>query len=310
MRLVFAGTPGFAAVALQALIASRHEIVLVLTQPDRPAGRGMTQTISEVKALARGHGLELFQPPTLKDETALARLRASGADAMVVVAYGKILPQAVLDLFVRGCINVHASLLPRWRGAAPIQRALLAGDSETGVCIMRMDAGLDTGPVYLSERVAISSRDTAGTLHDRLAALGARLLIRTLEDIEAGRIEPRPQAALGATYAPRIANEEAIIDWSCAAQSIERLIRAFNPVPGAQTTLNGERIKIWSAQLASLPAGATGGQIVSLDERGIVVACGTDALAISELQRAGGRRLRAQEFLRGHRLAPGMRLGA
>lgn len=310
MRLVFAGTPAFAAVALQALIATRHEIVLVLTQPDRPAGRGMTPTASEVKALAQRHGLALFQPPTLKEEAALARLRSADADAMVVAAYGLILPPAVLDLFVRGCINVHASLLPRWRGAAPIQRALLAGDSETGVCIMRMDAGLDTGPVYLSQRISISSQDTAGTLHDRLAALGAQLLIQALEGIEAGRIEPHPQPALGATYAPRIAKEEAIIDWTCAAQSVERLIRAFNPVPGAQTTLNGERIKIWSAQPVDLPAAATGGEIISLDERGIVVACGGDALAIGELQRAGGRRLSAREFVRGHRVVPGMRLGA
>jgi methionyl-tRNA formyltransferase len=227
---------------------------------------------------------------------------------MVVAAYGLILPPSVLQVFPRGCLNIHASLLPRWRGAAPIQRALLANDAETGVCIMHMEEGLDTGPVYLCERVPIGPETTAGRLHDELAVRGARLLVEALDAIDAGRIEPRAQAAEGVTYATKIAKEEAVIDWNCAAESVQRQVRAFNPVPGASTTLNGHAIKIWSGK--TVDGGASAGEVIAVDEESIVIACGRDALAVSELQRAGGKRLPVRDFLRGFRLSPGARFGA
>jgi methionyl-tRNA formyltransferase len=307
MRLVFAGTPAFAKAALAAVL-SRHDVKLVLTQPDKPAGRGLRPQLSEVKQLAHERGLELYQPLTLKSEEALARLRAADAAAMVVAAYGLLLPQAVLDLFPLGCINIHASLLPRWRGAAPIQRALLAGDRETGVCIMKMDAGLDTGPVYRSERTSIEDGETAGSLHDRLAALGARLLVETLDTIETRGLEPQPQAAEGVRYAHKISKDEATIDWNSSAAQVARQVRAFDPVPGAQTRLRGELIKIWSAS-AIRGAGATPGQVISAGNGEIVVACREDALAVRELQRAGGRRLGSAEFLRGSPISVGSRFG-
>lgn len=309
MRLVFAGTPRFAALALCALLSSRHRVGLVLTQPDRPAGRGLKLQPSEVGQLAHKRGIETFQPASLKSQDALDRLAATHAEAMVVAAYGLILPQAVLDLFPMGCINIHASLLPRWRGAAPIQRALLAGDFESGVCIMRMDAGLDTGPVYRCERVAIQPSDTAGSLHDKLAALGARLLVEVLDGIEAGTLRPRPQPAEGATYAARISREEALLDWTRDASFIDRAVRAFDPVPGARSTLEGETVKIWRGERVA-ETGATPGQVMAAGERGIVVACGSEAFKITELQRPGGQRLTAGDFLRGRALAPGARFGS
>jgi methionyl-tRNA formyltransferase len=308
MRVVFAGTPAFAAEALSALLSSSHQVVLVLTQPDRPAGRGMKVHSSPVKELAGTHGLPVYQPVGLKDPQALSRLGATRADAMVVAAYGLILPPPVLDLFPHGCINIHASLLPRWRGAAPIQRALLANDAHTGVCIMRMAAGLDTGPVYLCDRVAITPASTAGSLHDELAARGARLLLEALDAIAAHRITPRPQPPEGVTYATKIAKEEAVIDWKCPAESVDRQIRAFNPVPGASTTLGRETIKIWRGTLTE--GRGTAGEILGVNEHSIVVACGQGALAIAELQRAGGKRLGVREFLRGFPLAAGSRFGA
>jgi len=302
MRVAFAGTPDFAAVALQAIVLAGHEVRLVLTQPDRPAGRGMSLQPSAVKRLAVERGIEVFQPLTLKDAVARARIAAELPDVMVVAAYGLILPQAVLDIPRFGCINIHASLLPRWRGAAPIQRALLAGDRETGVCIMRMESGLDTGPVLLRRACAIEPGDTSAALHDRLASLGARLVVEALAEL------PMPasaQATEGVTYAAKLGKAEALIDWSKSAQDLDRQIRAFNPFPGAQARLGGQTVKLWHA----VPVGGSGenGRILSVDRNIIVVACGEGALAVSELQRAGGKRLAVREFLAGHALKAGDR---
>ncbi|MBP5985942.1 MAG: methionyl-tRNA formyltransferase [Azonexus sp.] len=302
MRLIFAGTPEFAAQALRAIVAAGHEVALVLTQPDRPAGRGMALQPSAVKKVALEHGIEVFQPLTLKDAEAQAKIAAVGADVMVVAAYGLILPQAVLDLPRFGCINIHGSLLPRWRGAAPIQRALLAGDAETGVCIMQMEAGLDTGPVLLRGAFPIETSDTTATLHDRLAGLGATLVVEAL-----GRL-PLPaeaQPAEGVTYAHKIEKSEALIDWSKSATELDRHIRAFNPFPGAQALFGGQTVKIWQAR--PVETEGENGTILSIDRSILVVACGEGALAISELQKAGGKRLPVQQFLAGHPLKVGDR---
>jgi methionyl-tRNA formyltransferase len=305
MRLIFAGTPEFAARALAALLHAGHEVVLVLTQPDRASGRGLKLVPSAVKALALNCGLDLYQPARLDDAQTLARLGALGADAMVVAAYGLILPEAVLKVTRLGAINIHASLLPRWRGAAPIQRAILAGDARTGISIMQMDRGLDTGPVFATEQVAIAAADDSATLHDKLAETGARLIVTVLGQFERGEIVAQPQAA-GATYAAKIAKAEAEIDWSEAAPVIERKVRAFNPLPGASTTIRGVTLKIWRAGL-SAAAGAPG-TILEVGTRGIVVACGAGALSIQELQRAGGKKLATAQFLAGFPLARGDRL--
>jgi len=302
MRLIFAGTPEFAAQALEAIVAAGHEVALVLTQPDRPAGRGMALQPSAVKKVALEHGIEVFQPLTLKDAAAQARIAAVGAEVMVVAAYGLILPQIVLDMPRYGCINIHGSLLPRWRGAAPIQRALLAGDAETGVCIMQMEAGLDTGPVLLRGAFPIEATDTTATLHDRLAALGARLVVEALGKLP---LPAEPQPAEGVTYAHKIEKVEALIDWSKSAAELDRHIRAFNPFPGAQALFGGQTVKIWQAR----PVDGQGekGTILAIDRSILVVACGTGALAISELQKAGGKRLPVQQFLAGHPLKVGDR---
>ncbi len=300
MRVIFAGTPEFAAQALQAIVAAGHDVVLVLTQPDRPAGRGMTLQPSPVKKLALEKGIEVFQPLTLKDAEAQAKLAEFGADVMVVAAYGLILPQAVLDLPRFGCLNIHASLLPRWRGAAPIQRALLAGDAETGVCIMQMEAGLDTGPVLLRDAFPIAADDTSATLHDRLAALGARLVVDALGKLP---LPAATQPVDGVTYAQKIGKAEALIDWSLSAAELDRHIRAFNPFPGAQARFGGQTVKLWRA----VPVAGAGekGQILQVDRNSIVVACGSGALAVSELQKAGGKRLPVRDFLAGHPLKVG-----
>jgi methionyl-tRNA formyltransferase len=305
MKLVFAGTPEFAAVSLAALLAARHEVTLVLTQPDRPAGRGLKPQLSAVKRLALDHGLPVAQPATLKDPAAIQAITAAGSEAMVVAAYGLILPPALLAIPTHGCINVHASLLPRWRGAAPIQRALLAGDAETGVTIMQMDAGLDTGAMLLKRAIPIEADDTTGTLHGKLAELGARLLIEAL----AANPVPHAQDGAAATYAARIEKREAEIDWSKSAEAIERQVRAYNPTPGAQTQLSGAPLKIWRARVERGVLDAPG-TVCAADARGIVVACGTDALCVTELQRAGSKRLAAGAFLSGAALAIGARLGA
>ena len=302
MRLIFAGTPEFAATALVAIVDAGHDVMLVMTQPDRPAGRGMSLQPSPVKRLALERGIAVFQPSTLKDAAAQERIVATGAEVMVVAAYGLILPQAVLDLPYLGCVNIHASLLPRWRGAAPIQRALLAGDSETGVCIMQMEAGLDSGPVLLREAVPIGAEDTAGSLHDRLAVLAARLIVAALARLP---LAGQPQPEEGVTYAHKIGKGDALIDWSVSAAELDRQVRAFNPVPGAQASLGGEAVKVWRA--AAVAGNGEIGRILRVDRDSIVVACGAGALVVAELQKAGGRRLPVRQFLAGNPLAAGDR---
>jgi methionyl-tRNA formyltransferase len=306
MRLIFAGTPEFAARALSALHQAGHEIVLVLAQPDRPAGRGLKLAPGAVKALAQGRGLDVYQPAGLKDAQAQQRLRALGADLLVVAAYGLILPEPVLTIARLGAINIHASLLPRWRGAAPIQRAILAGDARTGISIMQMDRGLDTGPILAAEAVPIAGDDTSATLHDKLAELGARMIVSILAGLERGELRARPQEDALATYAAKITKAEAEIDWRETAQSIERKIRAFNPQPGASAATRNTTFKIWRAG-TTREEGAPG-TILEAGPRGIVVACGGGALTIQELQRAGGKRLSAAQFLAGFPLAAGERL--
>lgn len=306
MRLIFAGTPEFAARALAALLHAGHDVVLVLTQPDRPAGRGLRVAPSAVKTLAHERGLSVNQPVSLKDEATLARLGALGVDAMVVAAYGLILPEPVLAIPRLGAINIHASLLPRWRGAAPIQRAILTGDALTGISIMQMDRGLDTGPLLAVESMAIAAEDTSASLHDKLAGLGARLIVTVLAQLERGQLNAEPQTVAGVSYAAKITRADAVIDWSEAAPVIERKVRAFNPLPGATTTIRGAGLKIWRAR-ASLAEGAPG-TILEAGANGIVIACGTGSLCVLELQRAGGRKLAAAQFLGGFPLAAGERL--
>src|SRR3954469_20332720 len=298
MRVVFAGTPAFAASALQSLIDAHFDVALVLTRPDRPAGRGLRTSFSVVKQLALKHGLTVDQPLSLRDGDVVKRLMTSGAQAMVVAAYGLILPAAVLDLFPIGCINIHASLLPRWRGAAPIQRAILAADRETGISIMRMDQGLDTGPIYLTEALPILPDDTAGSLHDRLARLGARCIVDTLPEIERGALAPVPQTSDGVTYAQKVTKQEAAIDWGREASKVDRQVRAFNPVPGAYSALGHTLVKIWRVQPSEDGHGDPG-LIMRAGEDGIDVACGRGRVKILELQQAGGKRLLAAEFARG-----------
>ncbi|UXY15042.1 methionyl-tRNA formyltransferase [Chitiniphilus purpureus] len=307
MKLIFAGTPDFAAAALAALQQAGHEIALVLTQPDRPAGRGMKLVPSPVKTLALQHGLPLHQPEKLRSAEQQAPLAAVGADAMVVAAYGLLLPQAVLDLPRHGCLNIHASLLPRWRGAAPIQRALLAGDDQTGITIMQMDAGLDTGDMLSIHPIAITATDTAQTLHDKLAQLGAQAIVDTLAQLGERQAARVPQPQQGVTYADKLRKDEAWVDWTRPAAELDRMIRAFNPFPSAQTQLDEAPLKLWQAR----PTAGAGmpGQILAADRAGIVVACGDGALCITELQRAGGRRIDAAAFLAGSALRPGQRLG-
>ncbi len=316
VRIIFAGTPPFAAAALNALADAGHEIVLVLSQPDRPAGRGMKLQSSAVKQAARALGIPLFQPDSLKTPEAQAELRAANPDVMVVAAYGLILPQSVLDLPSLGCLNIHASLLPRWRGAAPIQRAILAGDRETGVTIMQMDAGLDTGAMLCRTVVPIGDHDTAASLHDALANAGAHAIVDALANLSG--LVPEAQDETRATYAAKISKEEARLDWCRPAFELERAVRAFNPVPGAWTLLNGAPLKIWSAQAMEAPRfmqrGAVAGshapgEILSADTDQLVVACGEGMLSIRELQPAGSKRMSVTAFLAGRAMLPGTRLG-
>ena len=308
MRLIFAGTPEFAVAALAALIDAKHDIAMVLTQPDRPAGRGLRETPSPVKRLAQQQGIDVFQPITLKTPDNQAKIAAVKADAMVVAAYGLILPQAVLDIPRLGCINIHGSLLPRWRGAAPIHRAILAGDRETGITIMQMAAGLDTGPTLLRESIPIDAKDTTATLHDQLATLGGKLIVRALEQLQNGALPATPQPDEGVTYAAKISKSEARIDWNLSAAEIERQVRAFNPFPIAQTRWRGETLRIWKAELAG-EENHSPGSIVTVEKDRIVVACGEGTLALTELQRAGGKRLAARAFLQGISIQVGERFG-
>jgi methionyl-tRNA formyltransferase len=303
LRLIFAGTSEFAERALAALIAAGHDVALVLTQPDRLAGRGLRARASPVKRLALAHRIEIFQPATLKSVDVSERLLSIKASALVVAAYGLLLPDAVLSA-TGSALNIHASLLPRWRGAAPIQRSILAGDRETGVSIMQMDAGLDTGPVLAQSSLAIAGDDDAGTLHDKLAALGARMIVEVLAEVAAGRAHAEPQPSTGATYAAKIDKRETVLDWRAAASELERAVRAFRPSPGAQASIAGAPLKVWRA--AVLDGHGEPGTLLHADEA-LVVACGKAALAITEVQRAGGRCMPAREFIRGHRIAPGTR---
>ncbi|MEG0859489.1 MAG: methionyl-tRNA formyltransferase [Pseudomonas sp.] len=299
MRIVFAGTPEFAAEHLKALIDSPYEVVAVYTQPDRPAGRGQKLMPSAVKQLAVDNGIPVLQPPTLRNAEAQAELAALKPDLMVVVAYGLILPQAVLDIPRLGCINSHASLLPRWRGAAPIQRAVEAGDSESGVTVMRMEAGLDTGPMLLKVSTPISATDTGGTLHDRLAEMGPPAVLEAVAGLAAGTLQGEVQDDSLATYAHKLNKDEARLDWSRPAVELERLIRAFNPWPICHSTLNGEALKVLAASLST--GSGTPGEILGASKDGLIVACGEQALCLTRLQLPGGKALNFSDLFNSRR---------
>jgi methionyl-tRNA formyltransferase len=296
VKIIFAGTPEFAASALAALL-EEHEVIAVLTQPDRPAGRGMQLTPSPVKQLALQHGLTVLQPVSLKGEEAQQQIAALNADVMVVAAYGLILPKAVLVMPRYGCLNIHASLLPRWRGAAPIQRAILAGDSETGITIMQMDVGLDTGDMLLTEVCPIDLADNAQTLHDKLAVMGASSIVNALNLLEKNGLSPVRQDDALACYAAKLLKGEAQIDWSQDAEQIARAVRAFNPFPVCQAKLNDVVVKIWQAEMVSADRTGVPGEVLTADKSGITVACGKDALRLQVLQRPGGRAQPAVQFL-------------
>jgi len=310
LRLVFAGTPEFAAEHLKALLASRHEIVAVYTQPDRPAGRGQKLMPSPVKQLAVEHNIPVLQPPTLRDPAAQAELASLNADLMVVVAYGLILPQVVLDTPRLGCINSHASLLPRWRGAAPIQRAVQAGDAESGVTVMQMEAGLDTGPMLLKVSTPIRADDTGGSLHDRLAELGPPAVLQAIDGLAAGTLQGEVQNNELATYAHKLNKDEARLDWSRPSDELERLVRAFNPWPICHSTLNGEPLKVLAAQPAQGKGAA--GEILHASRDGLLVACGEGALLLTRLQLPGGKALNFADLFNSRReqFAVGSVLGA
>lgn len=308
LRIIFAGTPDFAAAHLEALLSSQHQIVAVYTQPDRPAGRGRKLTPSPVKALALEHQLPVYQPKSLKGEEEQAQLRELNADLMVVVAYGLLLPKAVLDAPRLGCINVHGSILPRWRGAAPIQRAIEAGDQISGVTIMQMDIGLDTGDMLLKSSCPIESDDSAATLHDRLIELGCPALVEAVDQLSAGGLNPEAQDDQLATYAHKMNKAEAALDWQSNAQQLANKIRAFNPWPVAFCQLDGERMRVWAAQ--AVEGSGAPGTILQADKNGIQVACGEGALRLKRVQIPGGKPLTADQLLnsRRERFAPGQKL--
>jgi methionyl-tRNA formyltransferase len=313
LRVIFAGTPEFAAEALAKILAAGHTVPLVLTQPDRPAGRGMKLQASAVKQLAVQHNISVAQPLSLRldgkypDDAAAAQaaIAEAKADVMVVAAYGLILPQWTLDAPRLGCLNIHASLLPRWRGAAPIHRAIEAGDAQTGVVIMQMDAGLDTGDMLLTDTLDIAAGDTTASLHDRLADMGGALVVRALADAQAGKLQAVKQPEAGITYAHKIEKAEAAVDWQQSAEVIGRRVRAFNPFPAASAQLGADVIKLWRATVENTSHNKAAGAVLSADEHGVRVACGQGVLCVSELQRAGGKRLNAADFLRGFPLIAG-----
>ncbi len=303
LNIVFGGTPEFAVPALEALLAAGHRIAAVYTQPDRPAGRGQRLAASPVKEAALQHELLVEQPASLRDPAATARLAGFKPDVMVVVAYGLILPVAILTVPRLGCVNIHGSLLPRWRGAAPIHRALLAGDSLTGVSIMCMDAGLDTGPVLSMHETPIGAREAATTLHDRLATLGAETLVTTLAKYAAGELSPQAQPATGISYAHKIRKEEALLDWQRSAVELDAQVRAFNAWPVAETRWRAQQLRIWEAMPVSIDAQAAPGTVLNADANGIVVATGAGALRLLRVQLAGRKQMSASEFLNAHRIA-------
>jgi len=308
LRIVFAGTPEFSVPPLEALRAAGHELVAVYTQPDRPAGRGQSVTASPVKRRALEFGIPVEQPVTLKTPDAVERLRTFDADLMVVVAYGLILPQAVLDVPRLGCWNIHASLLPRWRGAAPIQRAILAGDAVTGITIMQMEAGLDTGPMLLVRETPIGPRELGGELHDRLSLLGAEAIVAAIGEWQAGHIQPVPQPSAGVTYAAKLSKAEARIDWTQPAVAIDRQVRAFNPWPVAETMWEGRQLRVWQSEPEPSAASAAPGTVLESSGGRIVVATGDGVLRLLKVQVAGRRAMSAVEFLNASTLA-GAQLG-
>lgn len=306
MRIVFMGTPDFAVPSLQALIGAGHDVCAVYTQPDKPQGRKQILTAPPVKTLALEHDIPVFQPNTLKNEDEQARLREIAPEVIIVVAYGKLLPKAVLDIPPHGCINVHGSLLPRWRGAAPIQWAVIAGDEMAGVTTMQMAEGLDTGDMLLTYETKVGEKETAGELFDRLAQSGAELLTQTLVKLD--EIEPRPQDDAQSCYAHMLDKQMAVIDWSKSAHEIDCLIRGLNPWPIALTTLSGERLKVFAAEKAA--GNGEPGTVLEADpKKGLTVACGEGALGLTEIQLVGGKRMKATDFLRGHAIEVGTKLG-
>ena len=305
MNIIFAGTPGFSSVSLRALVEAGYKIPLVITQPDRRAGRGMLMMPSEVKKTAISLGINTYQPISLKSPDVFERIHRENADVMIVVAFGQIVPKSILSVFPLGCINVHASLLPRWRGAAPIQRAIMAGDEQTGVCIMQMEEGLDTGPVFSECRIPIKAKDTAESLHDTLAELGAKALIDTLSKLP-GREPVSQQEGPLVKYAHKVNNDDALIDWSVSSEEIDRLVRAMNPVPGAHTFFEESRIKIWETMVLD-QEGSLGypGKVIALAQDGFVVACGRGSLKILVIQRPGRKKSSSAEYVGAIRLKIG-----
>ena len=309
MDVLFMGTPEFAVPALQALLGSRHLLRAVVTQPDKPAGRGRRLAAPPVKQIALSHDIPCLQPARLRDREVIAALEAFEPEVIVVAAYGKILPPEVLAIPPRGCVNVHASLLPKYRGAAPINWAIINGEEETGITIMLMDEEMDHGPILLQRVVPILSGETAGELHDRLAALGAACLLEALEGLEEGSIVPRSQDHSRATYAPMLSKEDGRIDWGEPAEVLLNRIRGVTPWPGATTTLDGVLLKVWRAALAAPGAGGPPGQVLAVDDEGITVSCGRGSLRLEEVQLAGKRRMDVASFIRGHSVSPGTLLG-